>query len=87
MSDSPAIAASRAGGATFAGLLGVAAAVIYVGAVIVGGWLTPGYSHVAHSISELTTAGAPYRDILNLIFRDLQSPADRVRGRDSDGDW
>ena len=68
MSDSPAIAASRAGGATFAGLLGVAAAVIYVGAVIVGGWLTPGYSHVAHAMSELTTAGAPYRDILNLIF-------------------
>jgi hypothetical protein len=47
------------------GLLG---ALIYVGAVILGGLLRPSYSHVAHAISELIAVGAPNKPLLNALF-------------------
>jgi hypothetical membrane protein len=47
---------------------GMLAALIYVGAVILGGLLRPGYSHVAHAISELIAAGTPNTALLNPLF-------------------
>jgi hypothetical membrane protein len=47
---------------------GVLAPLLYVGAVILGGLLRPGYSHVAHAISELIAAGAPNTTLLNPLF-------------------
>ncbi len=38
---------------------GVLAPVVYVAAVVLGGILTPGYSHVAGPVGALTMAGAP----------------------------
>lgn len=47
---------------------GMLAAIIYVGTVILGGLLRPGYSHVAEAISELVAAGAPNRTLLSSLF-------------------
>jgi hypothetical membrane protein len=47
---------------------GVLAPLVYVGAVILGGLLRPGYRHVAHAVSELIAAGAPNRLLLNPLF-------------------
>jgi hypothetical membrane protein len=47
---------------------GVLAPLVYVGAVIMGGLLRPGYSHVAHAISELIATGAPNTTLLNPLF-------------------
>jgi len=49
-------------------LCGVAAAIIYVGTVILGGWLSPGYSHISMAISELVADGAPNRSLLSSSF-------------------
>jgi hypothetical protein len=49
-------------------LCGMSAAVIYVGTVILGGLLRPGYSHIAEAISELVAAGAPNRSLLSSLF-------------------
>jgi hypothetical protein len=49
-------------------LCGVAAAIIYIGTVILGGWLRPGYSHVSTAISELVADGAPNRSLLSSSF-------------------
>jgi hypothetical protein len=49
-------------------LCGVFAAVIYVGTVILGGWLRPGYSHISMAISELVADGAPNRSLLSSLF-------------------
>jgi hypothetical protein len=49
-------------------LCGMAAAVLYVGTVILGGWLRPGYSHVSMAISELVAEGAPNRTLLSSLF-------------------
>src|SRR5215217_5255982 len=49
-------------------LCGVAATIIYVGTVILGGLLRPGYSHISIAISELVADGAPNRTLLSLLF-------------------
>src|SRR6185295_5575008 len=49
-------------------LCGVSAAVIYIGTVILGGVLRPGYSHVSMAISELVADGAPNRTLLSSLF-------------------
>ena len=49
-------------------LCGVFAAVIYVGTVILGGLLRPGYSHISMAISELVADGAPNRPLLSSHF-------------------
>ena len=41
---------------------------VYIGAVILGGLLRPGYSHIAHAISELIATGAPNTALLNPLF-------------------
>lgn len=46
-------------------LSGVCAPVIYACVVLVTGFLRPGYSHVAQSLSELGEAGAPYALVMN----------------------
>lgn len=47
---------------------GAAAPLLYVVGVTLGGLITPGYSHVANMISELTMVGSPYRPFLAAIF-------------------
>jgi len=49
-------------------LCGCSAAVIYVGTVILGGLLRPGYSHISMAISELVADGAPNRALLSSFF-------------------
>jgi len=49
-------------------ICGLLAPLVYVGAVILGGLLRPGYSHVAHAISELIAVGAPNTTLLNPLF-------------------
>lgn len=49
-------------------LCGCSAAVIYVGTVILGGLLRPGYSHISMAISELVADGAPNRSLLSSLF-------------------
>jgi hypothetical membrane protein len=49
-------------------LCGCSAAVIYVGTVILGGLLRPGYSHISMAISELVAEGAPNRALLSSSF-------------------
>jgi hypothetical protein len=49
-------------------LSGTAATVVYVVAVILGGFLRPGYSHVTQAVSELLEAGAPNTAVLDPLF-------------------
>jgi hypothetical protein len=49
-------------------LCGIIAAVMYVGTVILGGLLRPGYSHISMAISELVADGAPNRSLLSSSF-------------------
>jgi uncharacterized protein DUF998 len=49
-------------------LCGISAAIIYVGTVILGGLLRPGYSHISMAISELVADGAPNRSLLSSLF-------------------
>jgi Protein of unknown function (DUF998) len=49
-------------------LCGSFAAVIYVGTMILGGLLRPGYSHISMAISELVADGAPNRALLSSSF-------------------
>jgi hypothetical membrane protein len=49
-------------------LCGIFAAVVYVGTVILGGLLRPGYSHMSMAISELVADGAPNRALLSSLF-------------------
>jgi len=49
-------------------LSGILAPMIYVGTVLLGGILRPGYSHVAEAISELVAAGAPNKALLSSLF-------------------
>ena len=55
-------------GLVLAGVGGVLAAFFYVATVVLGGAIVPGYSHLRHSVSELTSPGAPYRTVLALGF-------------------
>lgn len=47
---------------------GALAAAVYVLAVVVGGAIRPGYSHVSQFVSELITADAPNAALLNVMF-------------------
>ena len=49
-------------------LCGSFAAIIYVGTVILGGLLRPGYSYISMAISELVADGAPNRTLLSSAF-------------------
>ena len=49
-------------------LSGVLASILYVGTVILGGVLRPGYSHIAEAVSELVAAGAPNKPLLSSLF-------------------
>ena len=49
-------------------LCGILAPVVYVAAVILGGILSPDYSHKSQAVSELIEAGAPNKGILNPLF-------------------
>jgi hypothetical protein len=49
-------------------LSGMLAAFVYVGTVVLGGILRPGYSHVTESVSELVAAGAPNKLLLSSLF-------------------
>jgi len=49
-------------------LAGPAAAVAYGVAVVLGGLLRPGYSHVSQAVSELLEVGAPNKAALNTLF-------------------
>ncbi len=49
-------------------ICGIAAAVLYMGTVILGGLLRPGYSHISMAISELVADGAPNRTLLSSSF-------------------
>ncbi len=47
---------------------GLLAPIVYVIAVIIGGLLWPGYSHVSQYVSELIGSGAPTKQLLDPIF-------------------
>jgi len=49
-------------------LCGALSSLVYVANVVVGGLLTPGYSHVRNAVSELTQAGAPHAVVLGAIY-------------------
>ena len=49
-------------------LAGILAPLLYAATVVLGGLLTPGYSHVADPISALIQSGAPAKPILDLLF-------------------
>ena len=49
-------------------ICGVLAVLIYIAAVVIGGAIRPGYSHVANFISELISAEAPNQNFLNSMF-------------------
>lgn len=49
-------------------LCGIAAAVLYMGTVMLGAWLRPDYSHISMAISELVADGAPNRSLLSPLF-------------------
>jgi len=49
-------------------LSGIAAAIIYVLAVVIGGSLRPGYSHISRFVSELIVSGAPNKHALDALF-------------------
>lgn len=47
---------------------GLLAPLLYLGTVVAGAAIRPGYSHVANAISELVEARAPHRIPLNIAF-------------------
>jgi len=49
-------------------LAGVAAPPVYLAAVVAGGWMTEGYSHVRAPISVLNMVGAPAAWLLDPLF-------------------
>ena len=49
-------------------LCGIFAPLLYAFTVILGGVLTPDYSHVANAISELIESGATYKTLLDPLF-------------------
>jgi Protein of unknown function (DUF998) len=49
-------------------LCGIASPALYLIAVVLGGLLTPGYSHVAQPVSDLIATGAPAKSLLDPLF-------------------
>jgi hypothetical protein len=54
--------------AKFLGAVGALAPIIYLVAVLVGGALWQGYSHVAETVSTLTSAEAPNQQVMVPLF-------------------
>ena len=49
-------------------ICGIAAPFVYLLLTIIGGLLSPGYSHIKDSVSELLIVGAPNKPLLNAIM-------------------
>lgn len=49
-------------------VFGILSSICYIGAVIVGGFLLEGYSHIYNTISELTVSGAPALPGVQILF-------------------
>lgn len=49
-------------------ICGIAAPFVYMLLAIVGGILSPGYSHIKESVSELLIVGAPNKPLLNTLL-------------------
>jgi hypothetical membrane protein len=49
-------------------VLGLLAPLIYAMAVIIGGFMLPGYSHIYNTISELTASDAPKIPFIQILF-------------------
>ncbi|MBM3189028.1 MAG: DUF998 domain-containing protein [Chloroflexi bacterium] len=49
-------------------LLGILAPLCYLAAVVIGGLITPGYSHLYNTISELMASDQPRRGVLEALF-------------------
>lgn len=47
---------------------GMIAPIVYIAAVVIGGVLSPGYSHISRFVSDLITSSAPHRWLLNPLF-------------------
>jgi hypothetical protein len=58
----------RRGWRIAAGIGALGAVAAYIGTTVVGGTIVPGYSHVADSVSSLTSPGAPHRGALAVGF-------------------
>ena len=49
-------------------LCGVISPLIYIGMTILGGALTPGYSHIKDTVSELMSPGAPNKSLMDTLM-------------------
>ena len=49
-------------------LAGILGPIVYILNVILGGLITPNYSHIKNAVSELTQRGAPNIEILSTLF-------------------
>lgn len=49
-------------------VFGILSSICYIGAVILGGFLFEGYSHIYNTISELTASGAPALPGVQILF-------------------
>jgi len=49
-------------------LTGILGPIVYIFNVILGGIITPNYSHIRNAVSELTQRGAPNIEILSALF-------------------
>lgn len=47
---------------------GLLAVCVYLVAVIFGGLLYPGYSHISQDVSQLTSTSSPIRGLMNIFF-------------------
>jgi hypothetical protein len=47
---------------------GAAGPLVYVIALVLGGWLWPGYSHIRQPVSDLIGQGAPNKAFLDVLF-------------------
>ena len=47
---------------------GIVSPLVYLGAVVLGGAVTPGYSHVSEHASNLVRSGAPHKGVLDPLF-------------------
>ena len=49
-------------------ICGIIAPILYLLMVIIGGALSPGYSHISETVSELLVSGAPNKPLLNTLL-------------------
>lgn len=49
-------------------ICGIIAPILYLLMVIIGGALSPGYSHISETVSELLVSGAPNKPLLNTLY-------------------